>query len=248
MRYTAKDLTHFFNVKKETLRYYEQVGLLSPIIGKNNYRYYHDWDVFMLAELRRLRAFDYSIKDIKRIADINNLGDLQTMMQDKSQYYKTKRDFYESLLTHNQILISYLNEPLNNFQRCQMPSLYLDPAYKTREKFPKNAQYQNFNDMNTNEFSLCDFMFSERLNDSSSYIGGTAFFKELLPASFNINHMTTIKSCSAWTINLLIANSLVFNEKDTALLLDKAKGNRIYVLHLGIVNGKRLVKVWIPYK
>ena len=46
MKYTAKDVCRMLNITRETLRYYEKVGIIHPEIDPvNKYRYYDDWDI-----------------------------------------------------------------------------------------------------------------------------------------------------------------------------------------------------------
>lgn len=71
------EVVKLFNTTKETLRYYENKGLLSPEIDENNYRLYDYKDLQKLREIFLLRDLGLPIEEMKRLDD---------MKVDKSEY------------------------------------------------------------------------------------------------------------------------------------------------------------------
>jgi DNA-binding transcriptional MerR regulator len=54
MEYSAKEVMNFLNINRETLRHYENMGLIHPRIDdKTHYRYYTDFDIETIAECRK---------------------------------------------------------------------------------------------------------------------------------------------------------------------------------------------------
>lgn len=51
----------------KTLRYYEEVGLVTPARAPNGYRNYRDRDVHMLRFLQRSRSLGFSIEEARRL-------------------------------------------------------------------------------------------------------------------------------------------------------------------------------------
>ncbi|NDV86455.1 Cu(I)-responsive transcriptional regulator [Aurantimonas aggregata] len=51
----------------KTLRYYEEVGLVTPARSTNGYRNYRDRDVHMLRFLQRSRSLGFSIDEARRL-------------------------------------------------------------------------------------------------------------------------------------------------------------------------------------
>ncbi|MBB4005250.1 MAG: Cu(I)-responsive transcriptional regulator [Aurantimonas endophytica] len=51
----------------KTLRYYEEVGLVTPARSSNGYRNYRDRDVHMLRFLQRSRSLGFSIEEARRL-------------------------------------------------------------------------------------------------------------------------------------------------------------------------------------
>jgi DNA-binding transcriptional MerR regulator len=59
-----------------TLRYYEQIGLVTPILREQNgHRAYSEDDVYRIRFVTHLRAAGMPIADIKRYVDLSLLGD-----------------------------------------------------------------------------------------------------------------------------------------------------------------------------
>ncbi|WP_407669418.1 Cd(II)/Pb(II)-responsive transcriptional regulator [Paraglaciecola hydrolytica] len=58
-------------IPTKTIRYYEQVGLLSPPLRSDNgYRHYQHKDIETLVFIRRCRELNISIDDIKQLVDV----------------------------------------------------------------------------------------------------------------------------------------------------------------------------------
>ena len=65
------ELATITEVSAKTIRYYEQVGLLSaPIRAENGYRHYQQQDIEVLLFIRRCRELNIAIDDIKRLVDV----------------------------------------------------------------------------------------------------------------------------------------------------------------------------------
>lgn len=238
-------MVKFFNITKETLRFYEKEGLLHPTIGVNNYRYYSDWDVFQLAEYRRLRAFDYSIKDIKETTEIDTKEKLLFNLERKQQYYYSQKIFYKLLTEHNRIIVKYLSEPFNEFKKSKFPAVFYFPAFTSIERFFSERKYDNFASMDNKTFSLCDFMFSGKLAEPESLIGGTSFFKSLVSDGFDSSNGQSLPEQETLTINLEVSDGFSLTGDNLAIIPPALLHNQFYAIQLGKVSNKRLVKFWI---
>jgi DNA-binding transcriptional MerR regulator len=53
-----------------TIRYYEQIGLMRPAVRSGGQRTYDNEDVRRLAFIRRCRAFDFSIDEIRLLLSL----------------------------------------------------------------------------------------------------------------------------------------------------------------------------------
>jgi DNA-binding transcriptional MerR regulator len=75
-RYAIGEVSESCNIPVKTLRYYDEIGLLHPKYrgAKSNYRYYSKEQLTTLLIIRRLRAMDFSLKEIKKLMTESDLG------------------------------------------------------------------------------------------------------------------------------------------------------------------------------
>lgn len=134
MKYTAKDVSQIMDINRETLRYYEKSGLISPEIDeKNHYRYYDDWDFNYLGECKRYRALGFSIEEIREIFQRDNLSEFTEKMERKQEEYLKKLRFYESVSEQNERYIRKLKKIADHCNLCEVvktPKRYFVPNRK----------------------------------------------------------------------------------------------------------------------
>lgn len=71
----VKDLAKHVGVKPHVVRYYTQIGLLSPTRDPNNrYRDYAPNDVYRLRFIRRAKWLGFTLKDVKTILSDADAG------------------------------------------------------------------------------------------------------------------------------------------------------------------------------
>ena len=57
--YRIGEISRLYGVGPDSLRYYEELGILKPHRGENNYRMYHIHDLWRLNVIRDLRSLDF---------------------------------------------------------------------------------------------------------------------------------------------------------------------------------------------
>lgn len=82
------EVIKLYKTTKETLRYYEQKGLLSPEVTYNNYRYYDFKELQQLRKIFFLKELDFTIDEMKQLND-------GTMLED--DYHKMLKDHHSEL-------------------------------------------------------------------------------------------------------------------------------------------------------
>lgn len=94
-----KQVSENYDITPHTLRYYEQIGLLSPNYTENGYRDYSYEDIERLNIIRDLRFFDVSLEEIKNYLDTKNkaltkeiLHFEMEQLEDRIQALKEKQD------------------------------------------------------------------------------------------------------------------------------------------------------------
>jgi DNA-binding transcriptional MerR regulator len=74
--YSIGQLSHRTHVSTEAIRYYERIALLPrPQRARNGYRQYDDADVERLRFIRRSRALDFTLDEIREILAFRERGE-----------------------------------------------------------------------------------------------------------------------------------------------------------------------------
>lgn len=72
---TIQDIARITGLSKDTLRYYEKIGLIEPVErAANGHRRYSQEDVTWIEFLKRLRATGMSIQKMQQYADLRRQG------------------------------------------------------------------------------------------------------------------------------------------------------------------------------
>lgn len=58
------EISELYHIGADSLRYYEELGILTPKRGKNNYRLYSIHDIWRLNVIRDLRPLGFSMDRI----------------------------------------------------------------------------------------------------------------------------------------------------------------------------------------
>ena len=68
MQYTQKDICRLLNIKRETLRHYEKEGIIRPEVNADNqYRFYDDYQFYLISECKRYQINGFSIGEIRQM-------------------------------------------------------------------------------------------------------------------------------------------------------------------------------------
>ena len=137
--YTTGELAKLFNIPKQTMFYYDKMGLLTPeFIAENGYRYYATPQYLTLEIILFLRRLDIPVPDIKKFLQHRSREDFIKILADKEircrkTLFETER-VLRSVEAYRERLERSQNLPLNqvllqSFPECRM---YLTPIPKNR--------------------------------------------------------------------------------------------------------------------
>src|SRR5690625_5096076 len=69
MNYTVKEVANLTGVTIRTLRYYDEINLLSIERNSSNHRVYNTLDILKLSMIRSLKAIDIPLEDIRGVLE-----------------------------------------------------------------------------------------------------------------------------------------------------------------------------------
>ncbi len=88
--YKIGEISKIYGIGRDSLMYYEKMGILKPFRDKNGYRMYSMNDIWKLNLIKELRNFDFSIEKIKNYIDIRTVQSTKEMLNEEMYLIETK--------------------------------------------------------------------------------------------------------------------------------------------------------------
>lgn len=84
--YKVGQVAHFLGMTRDTLKFYEEKGLVKPQVDQENgYRKYNEIDIFNIMITNFYRAIDLEIKHIQKIKNGESVEDIIRTLEEKEQ-------------------------------------------------------------------------------------------------------------------------------------------------------------------
>ena len=88
--YKIHEIARLFHLHPDTLRYYEEKGLLHPLRGESGYRMYTIQDVCALNDIRSLREQDLPTEDIRAYLERRSVEETQSLLDRQESLLEEK--------------------------------------------------------------------------------------------------------------------------------------------------------------
>lgn len=98
--YKIGELSKLYDISVDSLRYYEDLGILKPKRAPNGYRMYNIGDINTLNILRELRLIGFSLKEIKNHLSSFNLESTISLFNKELDYIDKQIEKLNDLKTH----------------------------------------------------------------------------------------------------------------------------------------------------
>lgn len=137
--YKTGRFAHMMGIGVDTLRYYEQLGLLSPRIdAQNGYRFYSDEDAFMLLNIKEYRGMGMPVGEIARLLRGGTVRQQIHYLEEKQRELDEQMIYLQKLRQRARQRVTEMNRiaTLGQVQRVHCPAAYHLP-YLELERFPK---------------------------------------------------------------------------------------------------------------
>lgn len=79
--YKINEISKMYNIGVDSIRYYEEIGILHPLRAKNGYRQYTTIDIHRLNIIRDLRSLDFSMQSIKEYLEHQSIASSLAFME-----------------------------------------------------------------------------------------------------------------------------------------------------------------------
>lgn len=95
--YKIGEISKLYHIGADSLRYYEEQGLISPKRSESGYRLYRDRDIWRLNVIRDLRELGFGTETIKEYLDFQNVDGALAMLQEEQKAIARKMEKLQNL-------------------------------------------------------------------------------------------------------------------------------------------------------
>ncbi|MRZ79951.1 MerR family transcriptional regulator [Paeniclostridium sordellii] len=97
--YSIAQVAKFLGVSRDTLKFYEDKGLVNPKKNaENGYREYNQFDIYDITTINFYREIDIEIKKIQEIRTSKSIDDLELLLEEKEQVILDEIEYKKLLL------------------------------------------------------------------------------------------------------------------------------------------------------
>lgn len=123
--YRIGEIANLYGIGPDTLRYYEELGLIHPRRGENQYRMYHIHDLWRLNVIRDLRNLGFSMGRIRTYLNDRSLASTETMLTEELAVIQDRMYALARLQKNIEDRLSTLKEirsqPLHRIRKKEIP-------------------------------------------------------------------------------------------------------------------------------
>lgn len=149
-KYRIGDISKLLGIPVQTLRYYEEQGIIHPEKDeKSGYRYYDAWELNSLMDSLYYRSLDFSLKETEQILNEDNREEIcrkyteqEAKILHQIEEYKSK---LEAISQKRQQMQTFMGD-LNQFKECQCPGL-LFFRHRLKDRFQSAEGVEDFNEL-----------------------------------------------------------------------------------------------------
>ena len=124
--YKIGEISKIYGIGRDSLMYYEDIGILKPFRDKNGYRMYKLSDIWRLNLIKELRSLNFPMKKIKEYLDDRNIESTKEILNKEIILIDEK---IEELLSYRQNIMKRLdtiNDELRNLKLYEIDLVYIN--------------------------------------------------------------------------------------------------------------------------
>ena len=124
--YKIGEISKIYGIGRDSLMYYEELGILKPFRDKNGYRMYKLSDIWRLNLIKELRSLNFPMKKIKEYIDDRNIESTKEILNKEIILIDEK---IEELLSYKQNIMKRLdtiNDELRNLKLYEIDLVYIN--------------------------------------------------------------------------------------------------------------------------
>lgn len=119
--YKINEIAKLYNIRTDSLRYYEEVGLIHPLRSKSNYRLYTLNDIYILNIIRDCLKLGYDTSQIKEYLDNRSVNNTIAFLKEEERLIHKQIQELNTTLHSIQTRIESLDHTKNiEFDTCKV--------------------------------------------------------------------------------------------------------------------------------
>lgn len=154
--YSIGEVSKICNISRKTLRYYDEIGLVSPDkICENNYRYYSKDNMLLVPVIRYYKQMGFKLEEMRWLLSGGDYQALETSFEEKiaalkeqeleiHRQYISIQEWYDLIQEAEQVIAGDVREVAVKFVESQnylfMPQMFMDQYLE----FLINISFTNF--------------------------------------------------------------------------------------------------------
>lgn len=116
------EVIKIFNTTRDTIRHYEEKGLISPTVNQSNYHLYDYKEVNKLSQIFFLKELNFSLAEIKKIMELKDPVFYLEVLKNKKKDVDKKIAYYQKLSTKTSDIIKMFTELDKNLLNIEKKS------------------------------------------------------------------------------------------------------------------------------
>ncbi len=150
--YHTRDVSHHLGFTRETLRYYEEIGLISP--KREKYSQYREFDFY---DMSHLMAIDFYRKrgftpiQIKNLLEADNRQEYEEILGEQMDALKNELECLQGMLRQLEKAYDFYDYATANIGRFEVRTM---PAYYVRESIDSISSFQEYREKVLNYLNL----------------------------------------------------------------------------------------------
>lgn len=143
-KYKIGLISKIFGIPVQTLRYYEQLGIMTPQVDEaSKYRYYNAWILNDLLDAKYLRAYDFSNQETANLIHESTLDEYMASFEAQEDKITEQLIHYEHLLTEireKRSLLGEFNKHIGNFCDSRSGAEFFQPYREKNHYIDSESQ------------------------------------------------------------------------------------------------------------
>lgn len=141
--YKIGEISKIYGIGRDSLMYYEKLGILKPFRDNNGYRMYKISDIWRLNLIKELRSLGFPMKKIKEYLDCRSIENTNKILNEEINLIDKKID---ELIKHKENInkrIHSINQEVNKFNFNKINLVYINKrkALKLNAYIKKDEEF-----------------------------------------------------------------------------------------------------------